>query len=59
VRSELEKYRLKSQIYKKYEDGKVITRILMGVNSGEVTWQIYGERSYWMRFKTKNYQELL
>lgn len=31
----------------------------MGVNSGEVTWKIYGERSYWMMFKNKNYEELL
>lgn len=43
----------------KYEDGKVITKILMGVNSGEVSWKIYGERSYWMEFKLKNYSELL
>jgi hypothetical protein len=37
----------------------VITKILMGVNSGEVSWKIYGERSYWMEFKLKNYSELL
>jgi hypothetical protein len=43
----------------RYENGKVVTKILMGVNSGEVSWKIYGERSYWMTFKLKNYSELL
>ena len=43
----------------KYEDGKTITRILMGVNTGDVSWKIYGERKYWMQFKHKNYGELL
>ena len=59
MRGDLERNRVRCDIFSKYEDGKVIARILMGVNSGEVSWQIYGERSYWMRFKTKNYQELL
>ena len=31
----------------------------MGVNTGEVTWKIYGERKYWMLFKNRNYAELL
>jgi len=31
----------------------------MGINSGEVSWKIYGERPYWMHFRRKNYSELL
>ena len=42
----------------RYEDGKVLTRILMGVNTGSVSWKIYGSRTYWMQFKNKNYCEL-
>lgn len=50
---------MRRKVFLKFEDGKVITKILMGINSGEVTWKIYGERPYWMLFKQKNYGELL
>lgn len=59
VYNEFERDELRRKTFEKYDDGKVITKILMGVNYGEVTWKIYGERQYWMLFKSKNYPELL
>jgi len=40
----------------KYQDGKSITKILMGINNEQVNWKTYGEHSYWMRYKHKNYR---
>ena len=46
-------------MFNKYEDGKTITRVFMGFNSGEVTRSIYGNRNYWMSYRNKIYDELL
>jgi hypothetical protein len=59
VYNQFDKERMKREVFEKYENGKTITKIFMGVNSGEVSWKIYGERKYWMAFKNKNYHELL
>ena len=57
--NEFDKEETRRKLLERFEDGKIITRILMGVNTGEVSWKIYGERKYWMCFKNKNYHELL
>ena len=49
----------KLQLLNRYADGKVLTKIFMGITAGEVKWQIYNERSYWNEFRNKNYHELL
>ena len=35
------------ELLRRYADGKVLTKILMGITAGEVSWRIYSERSYW------------
>ena len=42
-----------------YRDGRIITRVFMGVNDSKSNWKIYGEHTYWMRFKDKDYRKLL
>ena len=42
-----------------YRDGRIITRVFMGVNDSKSNWKIYGEHAYWMIFKDKDYRKLL
>jgi len=59
IRNEKEVLEARKKLLHQYGNGKVITKIFMGINSGEVSWKIYGERPYWMHFRRKNYSELL
>ena len=42
-----------------YRDGRIITRVFMGVNDTNSNWKTYGEHPYWMKFVDKDYRELL
>ncbi len=42
-----------------YKDGKVITRVFLGVNDEKSSRAIYGEHSYWRQFIKKKYFCLL
>ena len=37
----------RNRAIEKYEDGKAITKVFMGITSGEVTWKIYSGRTQW------------
>ena len=57
--NDFEIIKCRKELFKEYADGKAITKILMGVNYRDVSLKIYGDRNYWMAFKSKNYEELL
>jgi hypothetical protein len=35
----------RNRAIEKYEDGKAITKVFMGITSGEVSWKIYSGRT--------------
>lgn len=42
VRNDREIQEARKNLVAKYRSGKVMTKIFMGINSGEVSWKIYG-----------------
>ncbi len=49
----------KENIVEEYRDGKVITRVFLGVNEEKSSRFIYGEHTYWRKFLKKKYFPLL
>ncbi len=48
-----------NEIIKKYVDGRIISRVFLGVNDSQSNYKIYGEHTYWMKYKDRNHEELL
>jgi hypothetical protein len=42
-----------------FRDGRVITKVLLGVNDCNSSWKVYGEHEYWMKYVEKDYKQLL
>lgn len=59
IYNEFQREEMRRKTYYMYEDGKTLTKILMGISSGDVSYQIYKDRSYWNLFRAKNYGQLL
>ena len=36
-----------------------MARVFLGVNDTNSNWKVYGEHEYWMKFKDKDYKQLL
>jgi hypothetical protein len=36
---------------KKFRSGRIIARVLLGVNSETYNWRVYGNHPYWGRLK--------
>lgn len=49
----------KEALVEMYKDGKVITRVFLGVNDEKSSRAIYGEHTYWRQFIKKKYFCLL
>ena len=44
---------------KPYRNGRTMARVFLGVNDTNSNWKVYGEHEYWMKFKDKDYKQLL
>jgi len=49
----------KEAIVDEYKDGKIITRVFLGVNEEKSSRLIFGEHTYWRKFMKKKYFSLL
>jgi len=59
VKKQVDVIEARNKLIEKYRNGKFITKVLMGVNSAEVSWKVFGEHTYWMKYRNKNYRELI
>lgn len=59
INSRQEAMKKKEAILEQYKDGKVITRVFLGVNEEKSSRFIFGEHSYWRKFLKKKYFSLL